>query len=167
MASLDQEQDLGRVHPLDTVEQFVAARSLAYERPADDEIVVTVDGRWCVYRLWFAWEAEIDALLFSCAFDMKLPKPCRAPVSALLALINERMWIGHFDVWAEEASPMFRHGMLLSGGAVLSTEQVEDLIDIAISECERYYPAFQYVIWGGKRPDEAMQMAVLDPQGEA
>lgn len=62
---------------------------------------------------------------------------------------------------------MFRHGMLLSGGAALVPEQVEDLIDIAISECERYYPAFQYVIWGGKRPDEAMQMALLDPQGEA
>ena len=62
---------------------------------------------------------------------------------------------------------MFRHGMLLSGGATLAIEQVEDLIDIAISECERYYPAFQYVIWSGKKPDEAMRLALLDPQGEA
>ncbi|MEX2648400.1 MAG: YbjN domain-containing protein [Alphaproteobacteria bacterium] len=167
MASLDLEHEIARVHPLDTVEQFIAAQSFPYERAGDDEIVLTIDGRWCVYRLWFAWEGEIDALLFSCAFDMKLPSKKRDGVHALLALINERMWIGHFDIWAEEASPAYRHGMLLSGGAPLAIEQVEDLIDIAVAECERYYPAFQYVLWGGKKPDEAMRMAVLDPQGEA
>jgi hypothetical protein len=167
MASLDVERDSHSANPLDVVEQLVAARSFPYERPGEDEILVNVDGRWCVYRLWFAWEAEMDALLFSCAFDMKLPGPRRAAVHALLALINERLWIGHFDLWSEESAPMFRHGILLSGGAAVSHEQVEDLIDIAVGECERYYPAFQYVIWGGKKPADAMQMAVLDPQGEA
>ena len=37
----------------------------------------------------------------------------------------------------------------------------------AIHACERYYPAFQYVIWGGKDPGEAVTAACLDPQGEA
>jgi hypothetical protein len=167
MASLDLGHETTRTHPLDTVEQFIAAQSYPYDRASEDEIALTVDGRWCVYRLWFAWEGEIDALLFSCAFDMKLPRKTHAGVNTLLALINERMWIGHFDIGAEEASPAYRHGMLLSGGATLGLEQVEDLIDVAVAECERYYPAFQYVLWGGKKPDEAMQMAVLDPVGEA
>lgn len=167
MASLDLEHETQATNPLDIVERLVAAKSYAYDRPGDDEISVNVDGRWCVYRLWFAWEAEMDAMLFSCAFDMKLPEPRRTAVHALLAMINERLWIGHFDLWSEESVPMFRHGLLLSGGVGVSLEQVEDLIDIAVGECERYYPAFQYVIWGGKKPAEAMQMAVLDPMGEA
>ncbi len=48
-----------------------------------------------------------------------------------------------------------------------SSEQVEDLVDIAVSECERFYPAFQLVIWGGKPPGEAMEMAMIEPIGEA
>lgn len=167
MARLGTEHGTTRIHPLDTVERFVSGRSLPYERAGEDEIVATVDGRWCAFRLWFAWEPELDALLFSCLFDMKLPKPNRTPVHTLLALINERMWVGHFDIWGEESAPTYRHGVLLSGGATLGAEQVEDLIDIAISECERFYPAFQYVIWGGRAPDDAMRMAILDPQGEA
>src|SRR4029077_6224625 len=48
-----------------------------------------------------------------------------------------------------------------------SAEQVEDLVDIAVSECERFYPAFQLVIWGGKSPDDAMTAAIIEPIGEA
>ncbi len=48
-----------------------------------------------------------------------------------------------------------------------SAEQVEDLVDIAVSECERFYPAFQLVVWGGKPAEEAMAAAMIDPIGEA
>src|ERR1051325_8910878 len=47
------------------------------------------------------------------------------------------MWCGHFDLWSEEALPMFRHVLLLRGGRPTSG-QVEDLIEIAITECERF-----------------------------
>ena len=45
--------------------------------------------------------------------------------------------------------------------------QVEDIVDAAISECERFYPAFQFVVWGGKAPGEALTAAMIDPVGEA
>jgi len=41
------------------------------------------------------------------------------------------------------------------------------LIEIAITECERFYPAFQFVIWGGKSPAEAIAAAMLETVGEA
>ena len=62
---------------------------------------------------------------------------------------------------------MFRHALLLRGVAGVSAEQVEDLVELALVECERFYPAFQLVIWGGKTADEAMTAAILDPVGEA
>ena len=37
-----------------------------------------------------------------------------------------------------------------------SAESLEDMIDIALTECERFYPAFQFVLWGGKSPAEAL-----------
>ena len=41
------------------------------------------------------------------------------------------------------------------------------MVDIAITECERFFPAFQFVLWGGKTPQEALAAAMLECVGEA
>ena len=41
------------------------------------------------------------------------------------------------------------------------------MVDIAITECERFFPAFQFVLWGGKPPAEALAAAMLECVGEA
>ncbi|MBV9862535.1 MAG: YbjN domain-containing protein [Alphaproteobacteria bacterium] len=161
------EVETRAANPIDLVEEIVIANDWAHDRASDEEMIVEIGGRWCDYRLFFVWQEEISALHFSCSFDMKVPKGRRPAVYELLALANERMWLGHFDVSVEDNSPAFRHAVLLRGALGASVEQVEDLVDIALSECERFYPAFQLVIWGGKVPDEAITMAMIDPVGEA
>ena len=41
------------------------------------------------------------------------------------------------------------------------------LVDVAILECERFYPTFQYVIWGGQGAKDAIATAMIDTAGEA
>ncbi len=62
---------------------------------------------------------------------------------------------------------MFRHTVLLRGAGGVAAEQLEDLVDIAVAECERFYPAFQLLLWGGKSPEEAVAAAMLETVGEA
>ena len=154
-------------NPIDLVEEIVIANVWAHDRASEEELVVEISGRWCDYRLYFVWQEEICAMHFSCGFDMKVPKSRRGPVYELLALANERLWLGHFDLSVEDNSPAFRHAVLLRGVPAASAEQVEDLVDIALSECERFYPAFQFVVWGGKSPAQAIASAMIDPVGEA
>jgi hypothetical protein len=85
----------------------------------------------------------------------------------LLALANDRLWIGHFGIEAEDGVPVFRHSVLLRGSPSASAESLEDMVDIAITECERFFPAFQFVLWGGKAPAEALAASMLDCVGEA
>ena len=154
-------------NPIDLVEEIVLANDWSHDRASEEEMVDEISGRWCDYRMYFLWQEELSALHFSCGFDMKVPKRRRGPLYELLALANERLWLGHFDLAAGEASPSFRYAVLLRGIGMASAEQVEDLVDIALSECERFYPAFQLVIWGGKPPEEAMATAMIEPIGEA
>ena len=154
-------------NPIDLVEEIVVANDWVHVRASEEELVVEISGRWCDYRLYFVWQEEICAMHFSCGFDMKVPKGRRGAVYELLALANERLWLGHFDLSAEDNSPAFRHAVLLRGVPAASAEQVEDLVDIALSECERFYPAFQFVVWGGKSPPQAIASAMIDPVGEA
>jgi hypothetical protein len=154
-------------NPLDLMEEIVAANDWAFERTSNEEMLVDVAGRWCNYRLFFFWQDEISAMQFSCQFDMKIPASKRLAVCELLATVNERMWLGHFDVDADEQTPMFRHTTLLRGNHGASVEMLEDLVDIALTECERFYPAFQFVVWGGKTAEEAVAAAILDTVAEA
>ena len=154
-------------NPIDLVEEIVSANEWTHDRASEEELVVEISGRWCDYRLYFVWQEELCAMHFSCGFDMKVPKGRRAAVYELLALANEKLWLGHFDLSSDDNTPAFRHAVLLRGVGPGSGEQVEDLVDIAVSECERFYPAFQLVLWGGKRAPEAITAAMIDPLGEA
>jgi hypothetical protein len=154
-------------HPIEVVEQVIAANEWTCHRVGDDELAVEVAGRWCDYRLFFAWHREAAAIHFSLALDMRVPAGKRGEVGALLALINEKLWLGHFDLWSEEGLPMFRYAALLRGTLGPSVGQIEDILDAAMAESERFYPAFQFVIWGGKSPQDAIACALIEPVGEA
>jgi hypothetical protein len=154
-------------NPLETLEEIVAANDWPFDRVSEEEMVVEVTGRWCNYRLFFFWQEDVTAMQFSCQYDIRVPPSRRIAAYELLGMINERMWLGHFDIDSEENALMFRHTTLLRGAQGASVEQLEDLVDIALSECERFYPAFQFVLWGGKSPSEAVAAAILDTVAEA
>jgi len=161
------ELDTPAKNPLDLAEQLVSDRDWLFDRPVDEELVAEVTGSWCNFRIWFAWQEDLGALIFSCAYDTKIPEKNRARIYPLLAAVNEKMWLGHFDLGSEDGMVMFRHALLLRGGQGATSEQLEDLLDIAMVECNRFYPAFQSVLWGGNTVEQAMEIALLDTVGEA
>jgi len=61
---------------------------------------------------------------------------------------------------------MFRHALVLAG-VPASGRQCEAVLASALDSCERYFPAFQFVIWAGKSAREAMESAMFETTGEA
>jgi hypothetical protein len=153
--------------PLEVVERMAAANHWPFERAGEDEIALNVTGRWTNYQISFTWMSDIEALHVACAFDMKVPDPRLAEVLSLVASINEQMWIGHFDVWLANGVVMFRHALVLAGGVAASDRQCEAVLGSALDSCERYFPAFQFVVWAGKSAREAMDAAMFETSGEA
>ncbi|WP_137126363.1 YbjN domain-containing protein [Roseomonas sp. HF4] len=165
-ASIGMDRDRSS-NPLDILEQIIAANEWAFERRSDGEMAAEAPGKWCDYGLHFSWSHEISAMAFTCAFDLKVPADRRDKLYELLALANDRLWIGHFGIEVEDGVPVFRHSVLLRGSPSASAESLEDMVDIAITECERFFPAFQFVLWGGKAPADALAASMLDCVGEA
>jgi len=126
-----------------------------------------VTGRWSDYHASFTWMDDIESLHLACAFDLKVPERRRSEVKELIQLINEQLWLGHFDLWPQEGVVMFRHALLLAGGAEASGRQCEAQLDAAMEACDRYYQAFQFVVWAGKSAREAMDSALFETAGEA
>ncbi len=166
-AFITQDRSTRSANPLDVMEQIVTANEWAFDRRSDSEMAAEAPGKWCDYGLFFSWSTEISAMHFSCAFDMKVPAAKRDKLFELLSLANEKLWIGHFGIDSDDGVPVYRHAVLLRGAPGASAESLEDMVDIALTECERFFPAFQFVLWGGKSPAEALQAAMLDCVGEA
>jgi hypothetical protein len=154
-------------NPIDLIEEIANAHDWMFERKSEEEMAVEISGEWSDYRLFFSWLEDLYALHFACAFETRVPDRKRREINELLATVNEKMAVGHFDLWVKEGMLVFRHSTLLRGGQGASVEQLEDLVSIAVTESERFFPAFQYVVWGGKAPAEAVTMAILDTVGEA
>jgi hypothetical protein len=171
MASLLLNERVEASGPIELIEQIVTAHDWPYDRRNDDEMTVFVAGNWSEYSLHFAWNQNaadaFGGLQFVCAFDGRVPDGSHAGMYKLLALINAQMWLGHFDIAPEESLLMYRHGVLLPDRVGATAEQCENLIEIALTECDRYYQAFQFVLWGGKTPEEAMASALFETVGEA
>jgi hypothetical protein len=166
MALLDIEPD-SRPSPLHVVEEIAVMRDWSFERSGEDEISVLVKGAYTDYQVSFTWMVEIESLHIACTFDMRVPEARRAETQRLIAMINEQLWIGHFDLWMQPGLVMFRQALILAGCLTATTEQCEAMLGAATEACERYFAAFQYVVWAGKSAREAVDAVMFETHGEA
>jgi hypothetical protein len=165
MASV--ELSHGRVNsPIDLIEQIANSNDWATERASEDEITLIVAGQWTDYNVSLNWRGDLETLHIACAFDAKIPDNRQNEVYRLVAQINEQLWLGHFDVWIQEGLIMFRHGLMLNG-ALATTGQCEALLKTALEACERYYQAFQFVVWAGKESRDALASTMFETEGRA
>lgn len=156
-----------RLNPLDVVERVASGNDWSFERAGEEEIIIMMRGRWTDYQVSFTWMSGIEALHLACAFDFKVPERRRAEVQQLISMINEQLWVGHFDLWIQDGMVMYRHALVLAGGSDASNQQCEALFATALEACERYFPAFQFVVWAGKSAREALDSALFDTAGQA
>ncbi len=154
-------------HPVDLIERLAAHNQWPFDRDEEDEISITVAGGWTDYNVAFTWLEDLEALHVACAFDLKAAAARKGEVAALISLINEQLWLGHFDVWPDDGVVMFRHAIVLAGGAELNSHQCQTVLTSAVRACERYYQAFQFVVWAGKTSREAIETVMLETEGEA
>ncbi len=153
--------------PLDMLAALFEARGWPCTIESDEEVVGEIQGSWAKYHLRAVWRMEDNILQVICLPDVRVPQEKRRPTYELLSLINEQLWLGHFDIWSNGDVLLYRNATMLGDDGLLSLSQAQALVEIAIDECDRFYPAFQFVLWGDKTPRGALESALVDAAGEA
>lgn len=152
--------------PLDMLMALFEARGWPFEANAE-EICGEIQGSWTKYQLRGVWRGEDRVLQIMCLPDIRIANEKLDAAHELLALANEQMWLGHFEIWLNGGVLLYRNGTLLGSDGLLGLDQAQSLVEIAVEECDRFYPAFQFVLWGDKQPHEALKAAMVDAAGEA
>ena len=167
MSIVEREFDCEELHPIDIVETLAEERSWDFDRIADDQIAMAIEGSWRTYSVTLAWSARDESLRLICAFDMAPPARRTAALHSVMCLANDKCWSGAFVLWRDQKLMGYRYGLNLAGGAQASSSQINDMVRAAVMACERFYPAFQLVAWGGDTPEKALGIAMSEAYGRA
>lgn len=167
MAHAEQYFDIEELHPIDIVETLAAQHAWDFDRIADDQIAMSIEGQWRTYCITLAWSSYDETLRMICTFDMEPPKEAMGKLYEALNLVNDRCWAGAFTYWAAQKLMVYRYGLVLAGEQLASPDQIACMVENAVIASERYYPAFQLTLWSDNTPEQAMDVAIAEGYGRA
>lgn len=133
--------------------------SVLWENP--EALALEVPGHWSSYRVFLIWKPHIRAFHLSIALGIDVVAEREGVLWEMLARVNARQWLGHFDVCAQESILYYRHAVLAPGGESLSPCYLEHLLSTALQEVESLYPVFNLVAQGVKTPQQALNLSIL------
>ncbi|MEL6411371.1 MAG: YbjN domain-containing protein [Pseudomonadota bacterium] len=155
------------LHPIDIVENLATHHEWDFDRIGDDQIAMAVEGQWRTYSITLAWSAYDETLRMVCTFEMEPPEQKLPILYELLNSVNDQCWAGAFSFWGDQNLMVYRYGLIMAGAQGVSPEQIDTLIGAAVLSAERFYPAFQLVVWGDRSVDDALQVAIGEAYGRA
>ncbi|MEM6812167.1 MAG: YbjN domain-containing protein [Pseudomonadota bacterium] len=164
-------------NPIDALEDIMLQNDWVFDRRAEDELTVQITGKMGEYKMAFVWQEDFSALQFCCAPDLRIHKDHYDEAKIIMNDINSNLWMGHFDMRDSNAAdtnsegtaiPCFRHTVLLRGMRESSgIEPMEDIIDIAISESERYYMTFSLLSEMAHKDKNQLSFAMMNIAGSS
>jgi len=155
------------LHPIDIVQHIAQDHEWDFDRIADDQIAMVVEGQWRSYSITLAWSGYDEVLRLVCTFEMEPPREELPVLYEMLNEVNDQCWTGAFTYWNEPKLMVYRYGLVMTGGQEASADQIDTLLSAAVLSAERYYPAFQLAIWGDQTPKQALQVAIAEAYGRA
>lgn len=155
------------LHPIDIVEHLAEHHDWDFDRIGDDQIAMAVVGQWRTYSITLAWSGYDETLRMVCTFEMEPPEDKLPVLYETLNEVNDQCWAGAFTYWNSQKLMVYRYGLVMTGAQSVCPEQVDTLINAAVLSAERFYPAFQLVVWGDRTPTDALQVAIAEAYGRA
>ena len=154
-------------NPLDLIEDVVVSNDWSYNRTDNDTLYVEVGGEWCDYQLTLAWRQDCHLLQYTWTYNIKVPNNKYLSIYSLLNKINLKLSAGHFELWTEDGWIMYRNSLISFDYSSITPEKIDYILSSSLEDCDKYYPTFQFLLWGNKTPRQAIEASLLEIKGEA
>ena len=155
-----------KFHPINWLERIVISNNWVFERPIEDEIYVEIPTKYCNIIIQASWIKEERRVDIQSSFYLKMDFSNNLEIYKLLNLINNKIIYGHFLI-NENKYPTFKNSLILKDSRSVKLGLLKEIFNYAILECERFFPAFQLVLWGGKKAEEAIKFFDFHTEGKA
>ncbi len=158
---------VGTSDRLETVVELAQQERWDCERLDEEEIDLFVSIQGAELQVRVTDLPDFDALHFAFgAPNLTVSKEQYDQMHDMLRTINERLWVGHFDLLPDEHQIVYRHTVLLAGQEV-QKESCEAVIAFDRSSYERYLGSFVLVAGNACSVEDALKSAEFDTDGSA
>ena len=153
--------------PIELVTRFVTNQDWFLQQRGENAVLVEVPGKWCDYQLAVTWQHNEEAMQVTCRIDVQCDKSRLGEIALLAALLNQQIFMGHLALDVETCELELRHTLPLRGAGGATPEQIEDVVDIMLGECEYCFPTIYQVAQGQIAATDAALAAFFATEGEA
>ena len=154
-------------NPIDLLEDAVLLNNWSYNRTDSNTLFAEVRGGWCDYHVTLAWSEDSSLLQYSWTYNLSVESKKRRLLYSLINKININLPAGHIEFWDDDGWLMYRNALTINNKKSLQTKEIDLILLSCLSQCEKYYPAFQFLLWENKSPEQALEASLLDTKGEA
>ena len=158
---------LDETHPIDALELIAHEENWEFVRDEDNEIIVTIDGSWKIYRVTARWDVSQKFFKTICSFEMMPPSKKLVKLYETINLVNGSDVDGAFTYDGCQQIMNYYTNILFSDELIISNTELRDWIKSSVETTEKFYPTFQKSCWGEVMPKDAMSAAFGKTAGHA
>jgi len=115
MTQLEHFLDTEDLHPIDLVETLAEQHEWDFDRVAEDQIAMAIEGQWRTYSITLAWSSYDETLRMVSTFEMEPPEERLPALYEVLNRANDTCWTGAFSYWRAQKLMVYRYGSAVSG----------------------------------------------------
>ena len=93
---------------------------------------------------------------------------------AKLKLADMNLWglgtkinLGYFHYCSKLDTVFFKYQVSVKGFDFLTEEQIDDILNVVIKECDKYFPAFYLFFFKKQDPKYALSASLIETNGQA
>ena len=153
--------------PIELVARFVVQQDWFLKQTQADSVVVDVPGQWGQYQLRVNWKEDLQVLCVNVILDLLLDDVSAVRLETLLSDLNEHLFLGHFRLSPDKRQVKLYYVLPLRGAGGATPEQIEDVVDILLGQCEQAAPAFAQLVFSPDRPASSAGLIMVPVAGQA
>ena len=146
---------------------FCGAQDWLLKQTDASGVLVYVPGHWGQYQLRVDWQDDSQFLCLHVTLDMLFDDVPIGRLEAMLSQINEHLFFGHFRLSSEKRQVQLYYVLPLRGAGGATPEQIEDVVDILLGQCEKAAPAFAQLVVEPDQPEVSASLVMVPVAGQA
>lgn len=168
MSTHTQRDDQILGDPIELISRFAVQQDWYLKQTSAHEVLADVPGHWGHYQLYVEWLDDVEALHVEAQLDALIEDVSVDAVQTVLCELNEALFLGHFQLTADRRQIVLRYKLPLRGAGGVSPEQIEDVVDIILGQCEKAAPVLcQLIYCQGQYEAGSASLMMLKTLGEA
>lgn len=158
--------DLDLAETVSAIAHTLDDACIPFEIDDDGAVRAVCSGSWTDFDVWFVHNSEIQAL-HVCATLRSVEADGLALLAETIGYLNERLWLGHLEMWRDPGEIVWRYTLPLPIGSDGGHDQITAILQGVKDAADRTTPVCDLVVRGLCTPHEAVNNQIFETMGEA